>query len=374
MSSFWFGVKLTSAADSGKKYFCYDGPNKFLGLLTALILTMQASVGQCADRRKVIIDEDAMGPATTNQQAILMVLQASGVETLGITVVSGDGWRDEEVAHTLRMLEITHHEIIPVIPGAVFPLINTKEETARREKIYGRILYQGAWNYGKVHSPFEMPALVEGSPALKSSEEDAAHFLVRMVHQYPREVTILAAGPLTNIAMAIGIDPEFPDLVKELVFSGGRINPQAIPDEYGEGLSREFNFWFDPEAAHIVLRAHWHKVTGNPIDVTIKTSMDKSFISRLATLKSSAGTYIVTYAVESPMWDEFTFAAWIDPSLVTKKATYFIDAEIDHGASYGNTLVYYPGGNPGMGEPPVTMNLDLDKARFYNLFYNLVAK
>ncbi|MGA8300529.1 MAG: nucleoside hydrolase, partial [Terriglobales bacterium] len=56
-------------------------------------------------RRKVILDQDGRGPATTDQQSMLMVLQAPGIETLGITIVSGDQWRDEEVAHTLRMLE-----------------------------------------------------------------------------------------------------------------------------------------------------------------------------------------------------------------------------------------------------------------------------
>ena len=60
-----------------------------------------------AQTRKVIIDQDARGPATTDQQSMLMLLQSPEVETLGITVVSGDQWRDEEVAHTLRMLELT---------------------------------------------------------------------------------------------------------------------------------------------------------------------------------------------------------------------------------------------------------------------------
>jgi purine nucleosidase len=64
-----------------------------------------------------------MGPANTDQQSILMVLQAKNVETLGITIVSGDQWRDEEVQHTPRMLELTGHPSVPVVPGAVFPPI-----------------------------------------------------------------------------------------------------------------------------------------------------------------------------------------------------------------------------------------------------------
>ena len=72
--------------------------------------------------RKVILDQDGRGPATTDQQSLLVMLQSPLVETLGITIVSGDQWRDEEVAHTLRMLELTGHHDVRVSPGAVFPI------------------------------------------------------------------------------------------------------------------------------------------------------------------------------------------------------------------------------------------------------------
>src|SRR6202047_1343304 len=76
-------------------------------------------------RHMVIIDQDAFGPAGSNLQAILLLLQASDVELLGITIVSGDGWRDEEVDHNLRLLEIAGRTDVPVIPGAVLPLVNS---------------------------------------------------------------------------------------------------------------------------------------------------------------------------------------------------------------------------------------------------------
>src|SRR5437879_7941984 len=78
-------------------------------------------------KRKIIIDQDARGPATTDQQSMMVLLNSSQVETLGITIVSGDQWRDEEVAHTLRMLEVIGRTDVPVYPGAVFPLINRLE-------------------------------------------------------------------------------------------------------------------------------------------------------------------------------------------------------------------------------------------------------
>jgi purine nucleosidase len=322
--------------------------------------------------RKVIIDQDAMGPATTDQQAILVVLQAKNVETLGITVVTGDQWRDEEVAHTLRMLELTGHANIPVVPGAVNPLINSKEATARWEKLYGRIDYQGAWNWGPLHDPEVIPPLKEGSPTSKPLEEDAAHFIVRMVHKYPHEVSILTAGPLTNIALAIALDPSVPVLAKELAFNGASINPQGVSYDKQEPAALEFNLWFDPEAAHIVLRAPWKHITCSPEDVTTKTRMDKALIARIAMGTAPAAQYVAKYAVEMPMWDELTFAAWLDPTVITQRQTYYLDADIDHGANYGSTLEWHPGSNPGFGEMPVEVELDLDQEKFYDLFVALM--
>ena len=92
-----------------------------------------ASVAGAQQKKKVILDQDARGPATTDQQSMLMFIQSPDVETLGITVVSGDMWRDEEIAHTLRMLEIVGRPDIPVYPGAIYPLINSMDFIERWE-------------------------------------------------------------------------------------------------------------------------------------------------------------------------------------------------------------------------------------------------
>jgi len=172
-----------------------------------LLVSDGSSFGLRAGETKNIVDQDARGPATTDQQSMLALIQAPQAEVLGLTIVSGDQWRDEEVAHTLRMLELTNHPEIKVYPGAIFPLINSKEEIARWSKLYGKVRYQGAWTKNgtgkfvrEVHGPYEMPELPEGNPTLKAEAEDAAHFIIRMVHKYPHEVTIYAGGPMTNIA------------------------------------------------------------------------------------------------------------------------------------------------------------------------------
>jgi inosine-uridine nucleoside N-ribohydrolase len=356
--------------------------------LLFLLLVVVPCVAQ--GRRKVILDQDARGPATTDQQSLLLMLQSPQVETLGITIVSGDQWRDEEVAHTLRMLELTGHKDVKVYPGAVFPLINSKEEIARWQKLYGVVGYQGAWNEKKMggvpgstytgawnsglyHGAFDVPDLPEGKPTLKAEDEDAAHFIIRMVHKYPHEVTIYAGGPLTNLAQAISLDPKVPELAQELVVMGGSISPVA-PLSWTTANRREFNFWWDPEAVHITLRAPWHKITVTTVDISVKTHMTKAMIEQIAKAGTPSAQYIGKWADEEFLWDELAALAWIDPSIITKEETLFMDIDISHAAGYGNTLVWTTGNNPGLGEQLVHVQTELDVDKLNRELIELLSR
>jgi purine nucleosidase len=204
-----------------------------IAITTVIFVTCFSAQSQNQDqsrgKRKVIIDQDAAGPAGTDQQAILLLIQSPQTEVLGITVVTGDAWLTEEVAHTLRMLELIGRTDIPVFSGAEYPLVRSKEETEQWEQRYGSVMWLGAWTPRFYHAPRELGAMPEGKPTTKTADEDAAHFLVRMVRKYPHEVTIYEGGPMTNLALAISIDPEFASLAKELVFMGASLNPQT-PD------------------------------------------------------------------------------------------------------------------------------------------------
>src|SRR6202011_940142 len=102
--------------------------SKRLRKAEGLALTLPLATAFCfaQPRRKVIINEDCSGPGGSNMQALLVMIQSPQVEVLGITVVSGNQWRDEEVAHTLRLLEIIGRTDIPVVPGAAFPLVHRR--------------------------------------------------------------------------------------------------------------------------------------------------------------------------------------------------------------------------------------------------------
>lgn len=358
--------------------------------LVCLILFF-ASLASAQSRRKIILDQDARGPATTDQQSILLLLQSPSVDVLGITIVSGDQWRDEEVAHTLRMLELTGHSNIKVYPGAIFPLINSKDEIARWEKLYGKVTYQGAWNEHKIHSatgsalagawnsgqyrgPFEVPnPLPEGNPTLKPESEDAAHFLIRMVHQFPHEVSIYAGGPLTNLAQAISLDPHFPELAQELVLMGGSISPD-LPMSWRQANRREFNFWWDPEAVHITLRAPWKKITVTTVDISVKTRFTKAMIDQVAKSNSPAAQYIAKWADEEYLWDELAALAWLDPTIITKEESVYMDIDISHTAGYGNTLVWTEGNQPGLGEQLVHVQADLNLEKFNQRVIDLFSR
>ena len=352
--------------------------NMNFGRLWLLILLLLAACTSLAEeKRKLIIDQDAAGPAGTDQQSMLLLIQSPQTEVLGITVVTGDQWLKAEIAHTLRMLELIGRADIPVLPGAEYPLVRTKEETELWEQRYGSVPWKGAWTPRFYHPPDELGEMPEGKPTTKPADEDAAHFLVRMVHNFPHQVSIYAAGPMTNLALAISIDPEFPRLAKELVFMGASLDPQTTDPEFTNAPRREFNLWFDPEAAHIVLRAPWKKMTCTTVDISVKTRLTPELIERVRAGKSPAALYVGKYArLRGPydyLWDELAAAAWLDPTLITKKEVRLIDVDLDRGANYGNVLAWGEQDQPKVDVPRIEVQVDLDTKRFYDLFVSLLT-
>jgi inosine-uridine nucleoside N-ribohydrolase len=345
--------------------------------LAITLVVVASSLAWAQQRRKVIINEDCSGPGGSNMQTLLVLIQSPQVEVLGITVVSGDQWRDEEVAHTLRLLEIIGRTDIPVVPGAVFPLVHRREEAQLWQERYGKVSYGGAWDERWWHEPFVVPTLPEGQPTIKPADEDAAHFLIRMVRQYPDQVTIYEGGPMTNLALAISLDPQFPKLARELIFMGGSLSPQTDDLEFVNNPRHEFNFWFDPEAAQIVLRAPWKKIVCTPTDISIKTRLTPQMIKQI----DASGTPLAHYVARffqpglgsDYMWDELAAAAWIDPTLITKQETRYMSVDLDRGAGYGNTLTWTENDKPKVSAQPVEIQVDLDTEKFYRMFVSLMS-
>ena len=349
---------------------------KVIRLVLALVLVLVSVASWGQGKRKIIIDQDAAGPAGTDQNSMLLLIQSPQTAVLGITVVTGDQWLMEETAHTLRMLELIGRTDIPVMRGAEYPLVRRKAETELWEERYGKVAWLGAWTPHFYHAPGELGAMPEGKPTHQASAEDAAHFLVRTVHQFPGEVTIYAAGPLTNLALAISLDPEFPRLAKELVFMGASLSPQTDDPEFANAPRHEFNLWFDPEASHIVLRAPWKKIVCTPVDISVKTRMSKELLAKIGAGDTPSAKYVSTYTEVrgqfNYLWDELASAAWLDPSLITKKTIRYMDVSLDRGAGYGDTLTWAEAERPKVEVQPVEVQDDLDLERFYKLFVDLL--
>lgn len=358
--------------------------------LFVLGLVLAGATAAFAAKRKVIIDQDSFGPGGPNLQPILMVLQAPDVEVLGITVESGDGWQAENVAHTLRMLELIGRTDVPVVAGATYPLINTEEATIRWEGRYGKLPYKGAWmrewpDYNTVnrthyHAAEVVPPLAEGAPTTKPPPEPAAQFLVRKVKEFPGEVTILAMGPFTNLALASRLDDGFAAAAKELVIMGGSFNPHAPQlDEFAMQFVYsprvEFNSRWDPEAAHMMLHAGWRKITVVPNDATVPTKLTPEIIKAATASGTPLAKYVAQYAQPGfPMWDEVAAGVFLDPGLAAHTGELAMDIDLSPAANYGATLSWPKGQGPGLGEPNVTVVFSVNVPRLEKLFIDLLNR
>ena len=232
----------------------------FLILLCVSSLAAVAVAVQTEDRIPIIFDTDFVMPPHDASMALMLALQSPEIEILGITTVAGNESVETATIDVLKMLEIANQADIPVHKGADMPLVHEKSEYAVQK-------------YGRWYSN-EPPETPPGGFATKKAEKaTAVSYIVRTVMSRPHQVTIVAIGPLTNIAQAIRAEPGFAENVKKLVIIGGAV--ALLPDGAGNITpNAEFNLWVDPEAARVTLRS------GIPIELSRLNVSRKSALTR----------------------------------------------------------------------------------------------
>ena len=317
----------------------------------------------------VIIDNDFAGPGGTNIQSVIPLLgQPDKVTLLGFTVVVGDGWENEAVAHLSRFLEVAPAPAeLPVVPGATQPLVNSRPRLLAWEKSNGKMPWKGAWRGDAPDLQPPVKVLKEGQPTRAVSRETAALFLIEQVHEHPHEVTVLAAGPMTNIALAIKLDPEFASLCRRLVFMGAIVDGNLSQVTESADYYTDFNFMFDPEAASIALEAPFPEVisvgsVANPIRMTPEIR------DRATQRPGPLSDYLKHYFHPQPMWDELAAAIAVDPALITQSVTAYMTVDLTHGPNYGYAHVWPDSTRPHIGERPVKIVTAVDTPRFIQTF------
>ncbi|MFW6329608.1 MAG: nucleoside hydrolase, partial [Alkalispirochaetaceae bacterium] len=183
------------------------------------------------ERRPFIIDTDC---GVDDAVAIMMALAAEDVEVVGVTAVAGNVSIDHVLDNLHRLLAYFGHEQLPIYEGAHRSLLGEQE---RASAIHGE---NGLGNV-------ELPKRDKGAPgSCESPEMNAASGLRKLLYQYPG-ATVVALGPLTNLAIAFALYPELVDKIGRLVVMGGAL------DEGNVTRFAEFNFYADPEAVQCVL-------------------------------------------------------------------------------------------------------------------------
>lgn len=356
-----------------------------LGLLLASMPGMARADG---GKTRVIIDDEGFSLMH------MMLLTSPDVEVIGLTSVSGNVWANRATAMQLRGLEIMGRTDVPVAQGATYPLMNSEKLTERWEALYGKLTWKGAWMKQWVEptvqstppyfGPNDAVDLPQGNPKTKAVAETAAAFMIRMVRAYPGQVVIVEGGPMTNLALAQRLDPEFASLAKGLVYMGGSFNPHQVLDnqsaaefarEYANSPRREFNIRFDPEAASIVSRSPWKSLTVVPVDPSTGTQFSADLRDRLAKAASPAvGKLIAGFEAGFPMWDEIAAGVLLDPDMETQASDLYVDADTQFGPGYGDTLSWREHYQPGLGEQKAHVVYAVDAQRLYVLIETLIAR
>ncbi|PVD31179.1 hypothetical protein C0Q70_06591 [Pomacea canaliculata] len=308
-----------------------------------------------ARKKKVILDVDT---GVDDAHAIILALTHPSVDVVAITCANGNLKIDDVVANTFRVLQTCKRFDVSVL----------------KEVLLSRTLL------GKVSPSDNYSAEVWKTPVdlSKLQSEHAAIALVRFANQFPGEITLVALAPLTNVAMALNLDPNFSEKLHDIIIMGGNIGARGRVSPCAE-----FNFFTDPEAAFIVLKSA-ARIRLLPYEVCLNHHLSWEFveewtgadneISRF--LQDSMETPIQTAKSESTIGfkscDGYALAVFLDDSVVKESQKIYGTVELNGYFTRGQMVVDWY--NAMKEKENICVILELNLKMIEELFRSMITR
>ena len=302
----------------------------------------------------IVLDCD---PGHDDAIALLLALASPEVELVGVTTVAGNQTLEKTTANAIRVLELVDRGDVPVAAGAPRPLVRERDVDAH---VHGE-------------SGMDGPALPDpvGAPVAGH----AVDLLAREIRERDGRLTLVATGPLTNVALLLALHPDARP--ERVVLMGGSI---------GEGNrtpAAEFNIWADPEAAQRVFASgldvtmvgldatHLAIVTPEHADALRAAGRVGTFVAELVEFYARFHRQLYPELGGSPMHDPLAVAHVLRPGLLDVRAA-FIEVDCSWGQGRGRTNVDWRGRHDGH-EPNARVALGLDVEDFRALLHERIA-
>lgn len=307
--------------------------------------------------RRVLIDCD---PGIDDALALFLALRSPELRVEAVTVTAGNVPVDRGAANALQLLELAGRPDIPVAMGARGPLL--------RPLITGETIH-GEDGLGGVHLP---------APSARPDRRHAADLIIELVTAYPREITLVAIAPLTNLALALSKEPSLAGLIAEIILMGGSLGPGNITP------AAEYNIFADAEAARIVFNS------SIPITMLQLTATCQAVLTRrhLDEWKASGSPVAVAAAAMADHYlrvyerrglpgghlhDPLAVGLAIDKTLALTSERLRVEIETRGEFTDGATVADRRPGRPGDRRPNAEVPLRIDGERFVRLLVDRLS-
>ncbi|XP_030055399.1 inosine-uridine preferring nucleoside hydrolase [Microcaecilia unicolor] len=263
-------------------------------------------------KKLLVVDVDC---GVDDAQAIMMALASPSVEILGITCCFGNTSIENVCRNVLHVLKVCNRTEIPVFRGASDSLLGGSDLP---------FLHFGGDGLGDVPD--------QARPGLENLQgEHAVQALLRIISEHAGQICLVATGPLTNLALAVKLDPTFPQKLKHLYIMGGNMDGTG-----NRSMCAEFNFSLDPEAAHIVLNQFLCPTYIATLQFTYNNSLSMDFFKDLVnqnTMKARFMKKITSQWSHNKSdfvsYDSYAMAAAIDESVITDYLACSVSVELN---------------------------------------------